>query len=173
MMNQKSASRIAAVALLAGAAVLSAGRQTCAAQTPQANGPVLEERHPRYILQREDVLMLTFPLSTELNQTVTIQPDGYISLQSAGSVYAQGLTAPELAAFPVFRRSPSFSPRRRETPEPLVSSSVDKLFSSSPRRRRPQEPLIPRSRIFLNQRVWCCPRPEGVDPRTSRLFLSG
>jgi polysaccharide export outer membrane protein len=97
MMNQKSASRIAAVALLAGAAVLSAGRQTCAAQTPQANGPVLEERHPRYILQREDVLMLTFPLSTELNQTVTIQPDGYISLQSAGSVYAQGLTAPELA----------------------------------------------------------------------------
>jgi polysaccharide export outer membrane protein len=40
--------------------------------------------------------MLTFPLSPELNQTVTIQPDGYINLQSAGSVYARGLTAPEL-----------------------------------------------------------------------------
>jgi polysaccharide biosynthesis/export protein len=42
------------------------------------------------------VLSITFPLTTELNQTVTIQPDGYISLQNAGSVYAQGLTAPEL-----------------------------------------------------------------------------
>jgi polysaccharide biosynthesis/export protein len=42
------------------------------------------------------VLLLTFPLTPELNQTVTVQPDGYINLQNAGSVYAQGLTAPEL-----------------------------------------------------------------------------
>jgi polysaccharide export outer membrane protein len=66
------------------------------AQTSQTLGPVLEERHPRYQLQREDVLVLTFPLSPELNQTVTVQPDGYINLQNAGSVYAQGLSAPEL-----------------------------------------------------------------------------
>jgi protein involved in polysaccharide export with SLBB domain len=66
-------------------------------QTAQVSGPVLEERHPRYVLQREDVLLLTFPLTPELNQTVTVQPDGYISLQTAGSVYAQGLTAPDLA----------------------------------------------------------------------------
>jgi len=59
---------------------------------------VLEERHPRYILQRADALLLTFPLTPELNQAVTVQPDGYINLQNAGSVYAQGLTAPELAA---------------------------------------------------------------------------
>jgi polysaccharide export outer membrane protein len=70
------------------------GQQAPAAQP--ANGPVLEERHPRYILQREDVLILSFPLSPELNQTVTIQPDGYISLQNAGGIYAQGLTVPEL-----------------------------------------------------------------------------
>ena len=61
-----------------------------------ATAPTLEERHPRYILQREDVIALTFPLSPELNQTVTVQPDGYISLQNVGSLYAQGLTAPEL-----------------------------------------------------------------------------
>ena len=60
--------------------------------------PVLEPRHPRYQLQREDVIYLTFPLSPELNQTVTIQPDGYISLQSAGSLYVQGLTTPELVS---------------------------------------------------------------------------
>ena len=71
----------------------TAGQTALAAQSP---GLVLEERHPRYSLQREDVLLVTFPLSPELNQTVTVQPDGYINLQSAGSVYAQGLTAPEL-----------------------------------------------------------------------------
>lgn len=82
--------------LLILSAVAAAGQQSSAGQTPQTSGPVLEERHPRYILQREDVLLLTFPLSPELNQTVTVQPDGYINLQNAGSVYAQGLTSPEL-----------------------------------------------------------------------------
>ena len=64
--------------------------------TGQSPDPTLSERHPRYVLQREDTLLLTFPLSPELNQTVTVQPDGYINLQNTGSVYAQGLTAPEL-----------------------------------------------------------------------------
>jgi len=73
-----------------------AAQQVPAELPPRKDGPVLEERHPRYVLQRQDVLMLSFPLSPELNQTVTIQPDGYISLQNAGSVYAQGLTTPEL-----------------------------------------------------------------------------
>jgi polysaccharide export outer membrane protein len=85
------------VNVLSAACIVSVyGQQMRTTQTIQATGPVLEEHHPRYILQREDVLLLTFPLSPELNQTVTIQPDGYISLQNAGSVYAQGLTVPEL-----------------------------------------------------------------------------
>jgi len=84
-----------AIALCAGASILLGGIGISPAQTA-GSGPVLEERHPRYILQREDVLLISFPLSTELNQTVTIQPDGYINLQNAGSVYAQGLTVPEL-----------------------------------------------------------------------------
>ena len=60
------------------------------------DGPALEQRHPRYVLQREDVLSLTFPLTPELNQTVKIQPDGYVDLRNAGGVYVQGLTVPEL-----------------------------------------------------------------------------
>jgi polysaccharide export outer membrane protein len=66
------------------------------AQSAPNGGSAPQESHPRYVLHREDVLTLNFPLSPELNQTVTIQPDGYISLQNAGSVYAQGLTVPEL-----------------------------------------------------------------------------
>ena len=58
--------------------------------------PQLEQRYPRYIIQRQDVLKLSFPLSPEMNQTVTVQPDGYINLQNAGGLHAQGLTVPEL-----------------------------------------------------------------------------
>jgi len=65
-------------------------------QTPRTTEPALEQRHPRYVLHREDVLLVTFPLSPELNQTVTIQPDGYISLHDAGSLYAEGMTVPDL-----------------------------------------------------------------------------
>jgi polysaccharide biosynthesis/export protein len=72
------------------------GQQPSVVQASGTNGPVLEERHPRYVLQRQDVLALTFPLSPELNQTVTVQPDGYINLQDAGSVYAKGLAVPEV-----------------------------------------------------------------------------
>ncbi len=57
--------------------------------------PQLAERYPRYAIQREDVLLVQFPLSPELSQTVTVQPDGFIDLQSAGSIHIQGLTVPQ------------------------------------------------------------------------------
>ena len=56
------------------------------------------ERNPRYRVNRADVLLISFPLTPELNQKVTVQPDGYISLQNAGSVFIAGLTLPELVA---------------------------------------------------------------------------
>src|SRR5271169_5942574 len=58
--------------------------------------PAPSERTPRYRINRDDVLALSFPLSPELNQKVTVQPDGFISLQSVGDVYVQGLTVREL-----------------------------------------------------------------------------
>jgi protein involved in polysaccharide export with SLBB domain len=58
--------------------------------------PTFEERHPRYKIQCQDVLLLSFPLSPELNQTVTVQPDGYINLQNVGSLFIKGLAVPEL-----------------------------------------------------------------------------
>jgi polysaccharide export outer membrane protein len=56
----------------------------------------LEAHDPRYVIQQLDVLLVSFPITPELNQTVTVLPDGYINLQGAGSLHAQGLTAPEL-----------------------------------------------------------------------------
>ncbi len=50
------------------------------------------ERNPRYRICRGDVLVLSFPLSPELNQKVIVQPDGFISLQSTGYIRIEGLT---------------------------------------------------------------------------------
>jgi polysaccharide export outer membrane protein len=61
-----------------------------------ASQPALEQRNPRYVIQRQDVLSLSFPLSAEMDQTVTVQPDGYINLQNGSSLHAQGLTVPQL-----------------------------------------------------------------------------
>ena len=57
--------------------------------------PVPAERSPRYRLNRSDVLSLTFALSPEFNQNVTVQPDGFITLQGVGSLNVLGLTLPE------------------------------------------------------------------------------
>lgn len=77
---------------------------TVAAVTPDeahasvSNGPVLSDRAPRYRLRKGDSFELQFAFSPEFDQTVTIEPDGYIALKSAASIHAEGLTVPELSA---------------------------------------------------------------------------
>ena len=39
--------------------------------------------------------MITFALTPEFNQKVTVEPDGYISLQSAASISILGMTLPQ------------------------------------------------------------------------------
>ncbi len=69
---------------------------TVAQHSPDSDQSVLERRDPRYRVLRDDVMLISFPLAPELVQTVTVQPDGFISLQSAGSLYVLGLTVPEI-----------------------------------------------------------------------------
>jgi polysaccharide export outer membrane protein len=71
-------------------------RTSAEAHRNDADHPVPTERNPRYRISRDDVLLLSFPLSPELNQKLTVQPDGFISLQSAGDVHVEGLTVREL-----------------------------------------------------------------------------
>jgi Polysaccharide biosynthesis/export protein/SLBB domain len=69
-----------------------------AAKSGEADGVgnlKLEERRPLYRLHRSDVVAVSFTLSPEFDQTLTIQPDGYIALKDAGPVFALGLTLEE------------------------------------------------------------------------------
>ena len=53
------------------------------------------DRRPLYRLACSDVVALSFTLSPEFDQTLTIQPDGYVALKDAGPVLARGLTLEE------------------------------------------------------------------------------
>lgn len=77
--------------------------------TPPANGervggsgaerphsPVLRRRDRRYQLHSADVLELNFPFTAEFNQTVTVQPDGYITLRGVDGIRVEGQTLPEV-----------------------------------------------------------------------------
>ena len=57
----------------------------------------LQQRNWRYQLHSADVLELSFTFSPEFNQTVTVQPDGYISLRGTESIRVQGQTLPEVS----------------------------------------------------------------------------
>jgi polysaccharide biosynthesis/export protein len=74
---------------------VAGSRQTTEFTAPASDRPRLAERNPRYKINRSDILNLSFPLSPEFNQTVTVQPDGYITLQGAGSICILGMTVPE------------------------------------------------------------------------------
>lgn len=53
-------------------------------------------RRPQYRLRKSDVIDVRFTFSPEFDQTVTVLPDGFISLKNAGDVVAEGLTVAEL-----------------------------------------------------------------------------
>jgi polysaccharide biosynthesis/export protein len=73
--------------------------KTMAAKPGRADGlgnPLLGgERRPLYRLRTSDVVEVTFTVSPEFNQILTVQPDGYVALKDAGMTTAEGLTLPE------------------------------------------------------------------------------
>ena len=85
--------RVLVIALLAASlslAVVAQGQSTQSAQsmrTPQLRTPGAEER---YVLHPGDVLDIQYRYTPEFNQTVTVQPDGFISLEIGGDVKVSG-----------------------------------------------------------------------------------
>jgi polysaccharide biosynthesis/export protein len=71
-----------------------------ATQSDKADGPgdpaFGGERHPLYRLTKSDVVDVNFTFSPDYNQSLTVQPDGFVVLKGAGPVLAEGLTLPQL-----------------------------------------------------------------------------
>lgn len=95
--------------------------------------PVLQHRDARYRICPSDVIALAFPLTPEFNQTLNVQPDGFISLIGAGDVYLQGRTTQESvaaiqAAYAKILHDPIVSLELKEFNKPyfIVSGQVSK-----------------------------------------------
>lgn len=85
---------LAVPGILPAQSTAPSSRKTSQAATGVA--PAFSERAPRYHIRESDSLALQFAFSPEFNQTVEVQPDGYVTLRSVGTIVAQGLTIPEL-----------------------------------------------------------------------------
>jgi polysaccharide biosynthesis/export protein len=69
------------------------------APVPAANAKSeaqFQARNPRYAITAGDTFDVNFELSPEFNQSVTVQPDGFITLKGVGDVHVAGQTVPEL-----------------------------------------------------------------------------
>ncbi|MGD0938324.1 MAG: polysaccharide biosynthesis/export family protein [Terracidiphilus sp.] len=53
-------------------------------------------QRPSYKLHTGDVITLSYRFTPEFDQTVTVQPDGYINLDIVGNIKASGMTVNEL-----------------------------------------------------------------------------
>jgi polysaccharide biosynthesis/export protein len=92
--------------VLAASAYALPGQQSNGAATPQVSAAQSSAqdadhtppgvRNPRYRLSRSDQVSLDFPLVAEFNQTVIVQPDGFITLKDVGDLQVLGMTVPEL-----------------------------------------------------------------------------
>lgn len=80
------------------ALVVLAAIGCAASKTPYHEEPAAAGQAEEYVLQAGDVVEVKFFYSPELNERITIRPDGKITLQLAKEIKAAGLTPAELEA---------------------------------------------------------------------------
>jgi polysaccharide biosynthesis/export protein len=105
----------------------------CWAAEPAAGTDTFAVREPRYTLSPNDTVELSFTFTPELNQVLTVQPDGFISLRGASDIKVGGLTVPEakaaiVKAYSSMLHEPVISLALKEFVKPtfVVSGGVEK-----------------------------------------------
>lgn len=92
--------------------------------TTQKSPALTGVRRPLYRLHKSDVIDIRFTFSPEFDQTVTVQPDGFISLKGANAIATEGLTISELCdavrrAYAAVLRDPEVSVVLRDFEKPF------------------------------------------------------
>lgn len=118
---------LAALVVPATLGAQQAVQSAAAPEQPLAEGPELwTPWSGRYRITPSDVLELTFPYVPEFNQTLTVQPDGYVTLRGVGDLRVQGRTLPEVhqqmyAAYEPYVREPRISIVLKEFEKPFFT----------------------------------------------------
>ena len=116
--------RLRILLLFTAIASISAPVVSHARQSSSDNPAVsFQERYPRYRLRPGDVLELNFSFTPEFNQTVTVQPDGYINLRGMGDIRVQDKTTPEMltsvrTAYSTILRDPAVTVELKDFEKP-------------------------------------------------------
>jgi polysaccharide export outer membrane protein len=98
-------SKLAIVAMLLGGLALAqsktpaAPNEGCDASTASPASAGFNQRNPRYEIEAGDSFDLNFQFVPDFNQTVSVQPDGFVSLRGIGDVHVAGKTVPELTRY--------------------------------------------------------------------------
>lgn len=71
---------------------------TTNAKASDAGQDSFRDRYPRYKLRSGDAFDISFELSPEFNQSVSVQPDGYVTLRGVGDVHVADQTVPQLTS---------------------------------------------------------------------------
>ncbi|GAC1357670.1 MAG: hypothetical protein NVSMB3_04370 [Acidobacteriaceae bacterium] len=84
-------------------------------------------KQPRYVLNAQDTLGLSFPITPEFNEVVLVQPDGFITLLGAASIKVRGLTVAEAEqsvrqAYAGLLRDPSVSIDLKDYQRPMFTT---------------------------------------------------
>ena len=61
-------------------------------RTIHAQAPTFAEHDSRYRIQADDIIEIHYRYTPEFDQSVTVQPDGFVTLQIVGDVKLQGLS---------------------------------------------------------------------------------
>ena len=72
------------------------GESQAASTSTGASDSLSTERNARYTLRRGDIFDLVFPFTPDFNQEVTVQPDGFITLNGLGDLQVMGRTVPDV-----------------------------------------------------------------------------
>jgi len=102
--------RLSVIAVILLVAVCAVGQQKSAPAAPPAGASAqaanpgnpdnvprgFAQRYPRYQIRPSDAFDLNFEFTPELNQSVVVQPDGFVTLREIGDVQVAGLTVPQL-----------------------------------------------------------------------------
>ena len=86
------------------------------------------ERHPLYRLAKSDTVDVNFTFSPDFNQTLIVQPDGFVALRGAGTLLAEGLTVPQMQqavanAYRGFLREPEVTVTLKDFDKPYFLAS--------------------------------------------------
>jgi polysaccharide biosynthesis/export protein len=126
---------VAVLSFFEALAVTPAGETKGAMQSGSADGTTVRhsepaltgERHLLYRLHKSDTLEIRFTFSPEYDQTVTVQPDGFIPLKGASTVLAEGRTMAEISAAVIdayaFMRDPEINLTLRDFEKPFFLAS--------------------------------------------------